>query len=697
MTSFSSAPRAEARSSETVVHGHVLRDDFAWLKAANWQEVLREPAKLPADIRTYLESENAYAAGIMTPLADLQARLVAEMRGRMKEDDSTVPSPHGPWAYYTRHRTGGQHPLACRMPRAGGLEVVMLDGDALAEGKPFYHLGSRQHSDDHRYLAWSYDEAGSEFYTIRVRDLETLQDLPDTVGDSSGDVVWDKADESFLYVVIDANHRPRQVKRHVLGRPTSEDALVYEETADGWFVHLEQSQSGEFAFITISDHETTEAWILTRSDFGAAPVLIAAREEGVRYEPEHLGQGLVLLTNADGAEDFKIVTAPLGAAPRATWTDLVPHRPGVLILSIAVFSRWLIRLEREDAHPRIVVRDLVQGGEHAVAFDEEAYSLWSNPGYEFETDTLRFVYSSPTTPSETYDYDLVRRTRTLLKRQTVPSGHDSAGYVVRRLFATSHDGAQVPVTVLHGRDVVLDGSAPCLLYGYGAYGHAIPAAFDTRCLSLVDRGFVYAIAHIRGGTEKGWAWYTGGKRAAKTNTFKDFIAAGEMLALEGYTSRGRIVAQGRSAGGMLMGAVANMAPDLFSAIIAEVPFVDVLTTMLDATLPLTPPEWPEWGNPITSAEDFETIRAYSPTDQVKGERYPAILAVGGLTDPRVTYWEPAKWIAQLRSRATGGGPFVLRIDMDSGHGGASGRFDRLKEIAQSYAFAIAVAEGRLGA
>jgi oligopeptidase B len=697
MTQPAHAPRAEARPTETVVHGHVLRDDFAWLKAPNWQEVLREPAKLPDDIRAYLEAENAHAAGLMTPLSDLQATLVAEMRGRMKEDDSTVPAPHGPWAYYTRHRSGGQHPLACRIPRSGGAETVMLDGDALAEGKPFFHLGSRRHSDDHRFIAWSYDEAGSEFYTIRIRDLATLEDLPDTVGDSSGDVVWDKSGTSFLYVVIDQSHRPRQVKRHVLGRPVTEDELVYEEKADGWFVHLEQSQSGDFAFITISDHETTEAWMLPRADLAAVPVLVAARAEGIRYEPEHLGEGLVLLTNADGAEDFKIVTAPLAPAPRDTWTDLVPHRPGVLILSIAVFSRWLIRLEREDARPRIVVRDLMQGGEHAVAFDEEAYSLWAAPGFEFETDTLRFVYSSPSTPSETYDYDLKARTRVLLKRQAVPSGHDPARYVVRRLFATASDGAQVPVTVVHAREVALDGRAPCLLYGYGAYGHAIPAAFDTRCLSLVDRGFVYAIAHIRGGTEKGWAWYTNGKRAAKSNTFTDFICAGEMLASQGYTNRGRIVAQGRSAGGMLMGAVANMAPDLFAAVIAEVPFVDVLATMLDASLPLTPPEWPEWGNPITSPEDFETIRAYSPYDQVKPQRYPAILAVGGLTDPRVTYWEPAKWVAQLRARAEGGGPFVLRIDMDSGHGGASGRFDRLKEIAQSYAFAIAVADGRLTA
>jgi oligopeptidase B len=697
MSSRPIPPRAEARPTEAVVHGTVLRDDFAWLKADNWQEVLRDPAALPADIRAYLEAENAYSATLMAPLESLQETLVAEMRGRMKEDDSSVPAPHGPFAYFTRHRTGGQHPLVCRQPRGGGAETIMLDGDALAAGKPFYHLGDSRHCDDHRRLAWSFDEAGSEFYTIRVRDLATLEDLPDAIPDTSGDVVWDKAGDSFLYVVIDSSHRPRQVKRHVLGRPVADDTLVYEETADGWFVHLDQSRSGDYVFITISDHETTEAWALPRSDLGASPVLLAAREEGVRYEPEHHGDHFVLLTNAGGAEDFRIVTAPLGPAPRDTWVDLVPHRPGVLVLSVAVFARWLVRMEREDARPRIVVRDLVGGGEHTVAFDEEAYSLWAMPGYEFDTDMLRFVYSSPTTPSETFDYDMATRVRVLLKRQTVPSGHDPSRYVVRRLFATAPDGAQVPVTVLHGRDVAADGRAPCLLYGYGAYGHAMPAAFDTRCLSLVDRGFVHAIAHVRGGTEKGWAWYTGGKRAAKVNTFTDFIAAGEMLAAAGLTARGRIVAQGRSAGGMLMGAVANMAPDLFAAVVAEVPFVDVLATMLDGSLPLTPPEWPEWGNPIASADDFQTILAYSPYDQVGPRRYPAILAVGGLTDPRVTYWEPAKWIAQLRARASGGGPFVLRIDMDSGHGGASGRFDRLREIAQSYSFAIAVAQGALAA
>ncbi len=689
-------PLAPARPRETVIHGRRLVDDFAWLKADNWQEVLKEPGALPADIRAWLEAENAYADALMSPLSELEATLVAEMRGRMKEDDSSVPLRDGAYAYSTRYRTGGQHPLVCRRALdADAPEEVLLDGDALAQGKPFFQIGGHEHTDDHRMLAWSSDDTGSEYFTIRVRDAATLQDLPDLIPDTEGSVVWDKAGTSFLYVEMDERHRPRVVRRHVLGTAVADDAVVYEETEDGWFVGIEASQSGDFAFISISDHETTEVHVLDRGDLAAPPRLLAKREAGVRYEVEHWNGAFVLLTNADGAEDFKIAVAPLDAVGRGAWRDLVPHRPGAIVLSLIATRDWLVRLERVNALPRLVVRSRGTGEEHAVAFDEEAYALRGVAGYEFATDTLRFVYSSMTTPAETWDYDMAARTRVLLKRQEVPSGHDPARYVARRLAAVSHDGALVPVSILYRRDLALDGSAPCLLYAYGAYGHAIPAGFDLRTLSLVDRGFVYAVAHVRGGTDKGWAWYTDGKREKKPNTFRDFVAAGEMLASSGYTARGRIAAQGRSAGGMLMGAVANMAPDLFCAVLAEVPFVDVLATMLDGELPLTPPEWPEWGNPGESAADFDTIRAYSPVDCVSAQRYPAILAIGGLTDPRVTYWEPAKWVATLRSRASGGGPFVLRIDMDSGHGGASGRFDRLEEVAQSYAFAIAAAKGGL--
>src|SRR5262249_3234746 len=378
----------------------------------------------------------------------------------------------------------------------------------------------------------------------------------------------------------------------------------------------------------------------------------------------------------------------LDRTERANWRDLVPHRPGVYLLSFVLLADWLIRLERENGLPRIVVRHLVSGEEHTIAFDEEAYSLGMDGGYEFATNLLRFTYSSMTTPSEVWDYDLSARSRTLRKRQEVPSGHDPAAYVTRRLLAPTRDGETVPISLLHRKDFVADGNAPCLLYGYGAYGLTIPASFSTNRLSLVDRGFVYAIAHIRGGTDKGWSWYLDGKREKKTNSFDDFAACARALCEAKYTSERRMVAHGASAGGMLMGAVANRAGELFAGIVAEVPFVDVLNTMLDVSLPLTPPEWPEWGNPTTSEKDFRTILSYSPYDNLAAKDYPAILAMGGLTDPRVTYWEPAKWIAKLRATMTGGGPVLLRTNMGAGHGGASGRFDRLDEIAIVYAFAL---------
>jgi oligopeptidase B len=436
------------------------------------------------------------------------------------------------------------------------------------------------------------------------------------------------------------------------------------------------------------DHETSEQRLIDLADPDAPPRLIAAREVGVQYSIADRGDELFILTNADDAIDFKIVTAPLAAPERKNWRDLIGHRKGIYILDHDLYAGHLVRLERANALPAIVIRDLKTGEEHAIAFDEAAYSLDTMGSYEFDTTNLRFAYSSMTTPSEVYDYDMATRTRVLRKRQEIPSGHNPADYVTTRIMAKSHDGAEVPISLLHRRDFVRDGQAPLLLYGYGSYGMAMPASFNANRLSLVDRGFVYAIAHIRGGTDKGWSWYLDGKREKKTNSFDDFAACARALCEAKYTSERRMVAHGASAGGMLMGAVANRAGELFAGIVAEVPFVDVLNTMLDVSLPLTPPEWPEWGNPTTSEKDFRTILSYSPYDNLAAKHYPAILAMGGLTDPRVTYWEPAKWIAKLRATMTGGGPVLLRTNMGAGHGGASGRFDRLDEIAIVYAFAL---------
>jgi oligopeptidase B len=682
------APVAPRRPHSFSRHGITVVDDYAWLKDPNWQEVLRDPSVLNADIREYLEAENGYTESLLGHTADLQKTLVKEMRGRIKEDDSSVPAPDGPYAYLRKFREGGQHEMFGRTPRNGGEVEIVLDGDALAANHEYFKFGGARHSPDHRLEAWSADIKGSEYFTIRVRDWATRRDRGDLVEQTDGAMVWATDCTSFFYVKLDDNHRPMQVWRHRLGTSQADDILVYEEHDSGWFTHIHESTSGRFCVIAGGDHETSEQRLVDLADPASPPRLVAAREVGVQYSVADRGSELFILTNANDAIDFKIVTAPLASPEPANWRDLIPHREGVYLIDVELYAGHLVRLERANALPAIVIRDLTSRDEHAIAFDEAAYSLDTMSGYEFDTTNLRFSYSSMTTPSEVYDYDMASRTRVLRKRQEIPSGHNPADYITTRIMAASHDGAEVPVSILHRRDLKRDGTAPLLLYGYGSYGMAMPASFSANRLSLVDRGFVYAIAHLRGGSDKGWGWYLDGKRENKTNTFDDFAASARALISAKYTGAKRIVGHGGSAGGMLMGAVANRAGELFAGIVAEVPFVDVLNTMLDDSLPLTPPEWPEWGNPIASEADFKTIQSYSPYDNVAAKEYPAILAMGGLTDPRVTYWEPAKWIARLRATMTGGGPVLLRTNMGAGHGGASGRFNRLDEVAIAYAFAL---------
>ncbi len=693
---FLAPPPTEKRPVSDTHHGITRTDDYAWLRAGNWQEVFRDPSLLDPEIRAHLDAENAYQAALMADTAELRKALFAEMKGRIKEDDSSVPMKDGAYAYGSSFRLGGEQPRYFRTPRDGGEEAILLDGDAEAAGKAYFRLGGIDHSPDHKRLLWAYDDKGSEFYTLRVRDLDNGADQTEQVPDTGGSGTWTAGSDGFFYTRLDPNHRPSKLFFHKLGTDPAQDRLVYEETDPGFFMGVGGTRSNEWIMIGINDHETSEYRILPADDPLAEPKLVAAREAGLQYDLEEGGDIFFVLTNADGAKDFKIMTAPAADPVRANWKELVPHEPGRLILSILAFKDFLVRLERKDGLPRIVVRERASGEEHLISFPEEAFSLGLSGAYEYDTEVMRFTYSSMTTPAQVFDYDMRTRQRALLKTQEVPSGHDAGRYVTRRLMAPSHDGELVPISLLCRADTPLDGSAPCLLYGYGSYGITIPAAFNTNCLSLVDRGFVYAIAHVRGGKDKGYAWYEDGKRAKKENTFKDFVAAARHLVAEGYTAHDRIVAQGGSAGGMLMGAIANMAPEAFGAIVAEVPFVDVLTTMLDATLPLTPPEWPEWGNPIASADDYRTIAAYSPYDNVAALDYPPILAVAGLTDPRVTYWEPAKWVARLRELKAGDNPVLFRINMDAGHAGASGRFSRLEEVAYTYAFALKMT-GKTGA
>ena len=687
-----SAPVAPRRPTPLPsLHGRSRTDDYAWLRDENWQHVMVDPDVLDADIRAYLEAENAYKEAVLAPAESLRSALFAEFRGRIKEDDSSVPARDGAWEYYDRYRAGGQHPVVCR--RAAdrvGHEEVLLDGDAEAEGRRYFRVGGCGHTWNHRRFGWTADDNGSEFFTLRVKDLRSGQLLEDVIERCSGKFVWAGDHRTLFYTVLDDNHRPCKVLRHRIGAGAADDVVVYEESDAGFFLNVAATESRRFVVIDAHDHVTSEVRLVEANRPDAAPVLVAARDPGIEYDVSHHGDRLIILTNADGAEDFKIVETPLGSPERDRWRDLVPHRPGVLITSFEVYARWLVRLERENALPRIVVRDLESGDEHAIAFDEEAYSLGLAGGYEFDTDTLRFTYSSMTTPEHVYDYDMRTRKRVVRKVQEVPSGHDPADYATRRILASSHDGEAVPISLLHRRDTPMDGSAPLLLYGYGSYGMSMPASFATTRLSLVDRGYVYAIAHVRGGTECGYAWYTNGKLEKKTNSFHDFISAAETLVEQGFARRGRIAIHGGSAGGLLVGACANMAPDLFHAVIAEVPFVDVLNTICDEALPLTPPEWPEWGNPIESAAAYDRIAAYSPYDNVEARDYPHIIATAGLTDPRVTYWEPAKWVAKLRATKTDDRLLVLHTNMEAGHGGAAGRFDRLKETALVYGFVLQV-------
>jgi oligopeptidase B len=683
-------------------HGVVLIDDYAWLRAGNWQEVMRKPATLAADIRAHLEAENAYTEAMLADTKALQETLFLEMKARLKEDDRQVPQPDGPFEYFPRFVKGGQYPQLCRMPRGGSADdaQVLLDGNAEAEGKSYWDLGGTAHSNDHTLLAYATDDKGSELYTIRIRDLATGKDLADEIPDTRGSLQWTNDSKTLFYIKVDEHQRPLFVYRHAIGTPISDDVLVYQEEDSGFFVGLSATQSHKFILIDIHDHETSEVRLIDADDPLEQPQVVARRRVGHQYNVEHHGSHLVITTNSDGAEDFRIVTAPVNAPNEANWREIVPHKPGRLLIDVNILANHMARLEREESLPRIVITPLStnaegnildRSGEHSIAFDEEAYALGLSAGYEYDTTRIRFTYSSLTTPAETYDYDMTTRERVLRKRQEVPSGHNPADYVTRRLLAPAQDGELVPVTLLYRKTTPLDGSAPLFLYGYGAYGISMPASFSTARLSLVDRGFIFAIAHVRGGKDKGFRWYTDGKMKKKKNTFTDFIAAGEHLIAQGFTRRGRIVANGGSAGGMLMGAVANMAPDLFLGIIADVPFVDVLNTMLDKDLPLTPPEWPEWGNPLTNKDDFDNIRSYSPYDNVEAKRYPHILALAGLTDPRVTYWEPAKWIAKLRTLNASDNLVLLKTNMGAGHGGASGRFDGLKDTAFNFAFALKVA------
>lgn len=670
--------------------GRTRVDNYKWMKDDRWQEVLKDPSVLNPEIRDHLTAENAYFDAMMAGASGLRETLFEEMKARFKQDDTSVPSPYGPYEYLRRFNAGQSQPVLARIPRGKeGPEEVLLDANPLAEGKAFFRLGATAPSPDHKMFAYAADEQGSEVWSIYIKDLATGEVLPNPVQDAYGDFAWSPDSAWLFWVWRDDNGRPAKIFRRPARGSAADDVQIYEEKDTGKFIGVAATNSGGFILIGSSDQETSEYWVIPASNPTAAPVLFAERKAGEMYQPVHFDGRWMILTNAGGAVDFKIVSAPLGKTDRSAWTDVIPHEPGRYIQGIEAYANHLVRLERSNALPRIVIRARGTGAETAIEQTEQAFALGLQGGYEFDTTVIRYDYSSPTTPGQIFDYDMATGAKTLRKTQEIPSGHDPANYVAERFMAKAKDGAEVPVTVLRQASAKLDGSEPVFLYGYGAYGSTLDANFNPSAFSLVNRGWIYVLAHVRGGADKGWDWFEQGRKDRKINSFTDFVAVAEDLVARKYATRGRIVAHGRSAGGMLMGGVMVVAPDgLFGGYVAGVPFVDVLNTISDDTLPLTPPEWPEWGNPLTDPAAYDYIASYSPYENVSDRPYPPVLATGGLSDPRVTYWEPAKYVAQLRDRAPKAGPYLLNIDMTAGHGGGGGRFDRLKDTARDFAFAM---------
>jgi oligopeptidase B len=666
---------APVRPRYQIVHDDERVDNYAWLRE-----------KSNPDVLAYLEAENAYTAARMRHTEPLQETLYQELLGRIKETDTAVPYRKDGYWYYSRTEQGKAYPIFCRKPGTlDAPEEIYLDQNELARDKKFHALGGMDVSPDGRTLLYLEDLTAFREYTLYVKDLATGR-IIDSIPNVWNGTAWASDNRTFFYMRADAAKRGHQVWRHVIGQPRDGDVKVFQEDDPLNEASVFRSRSGKYVFLTADGFTSSEWRFVPAAAPLTAPALIAARRPNVEYTVDHSGSSFYIYTN-DAARNFRVVTAPERDPSPANWTDWLAHRDAVFVEFVDVFERFAVVGERRDGLRRLRVVELGTKRSHDVVFPEAAYAVSPSTNAEFATAEYRFTYSSPITPASVYDYHVATRTRTLLKRQEIPSGFDPSQYEVRRRMAPARDGVSVPVSILLKRGTRLDGSNPMLLYAYGSYGATMEAGFSTNVFSLVDRGFVYAIAHIRGGQEMGRAWYDQGKMLHKMNTFHDFIDVASYLVKGGYTSPSRLVANGGSAGGLLMGAVANMRPDLFKAIVAEVPFVDVINTMLDDTLPLTAQEWEQWGNP-RDPEHFAYMRQYSPYDNVARQAYPWILVTTSFNDSQVMYWEPAKWVAKLRALKTDTNPLYFKINLAGGHGGSSGRYDRLKETAFRYAFML---------
>ncbi|QQV77268.1 S9 family peptidase [Sphingomonas aliaeris] len=673
-------PVAERRPHSFTVHGVTIEDPYAWIKDPGYPDVT------DADVLAYIAAENAYFESVMAPHKPLTDRLYEEMKGRIKEDDSSVPQKDGDWLYWTSFETGGEYRKWWRKPVAGGDDVLILDEPALAEGKEYFRLGALTVSEDGRYLAYAIDDNGSERFEVRVKDLESGEHLPEVIPGMLSEIVWTSDSTGFLYGLANEQWRTDNVRYHRLGTPVSDDVELFHEADEGFRVGVSETSSRKWIVISSGDHVTSEVYLLPANDPLATPLLVSGRQVGREYDVDEHDGTLFIHTN-DVDPNFRLCTASVDAP--GEWSELIPPSRHFYMTGVECFRDFFIVDGREDGLDQIEVRRYDTPLEaQRIAFPEASYDagLGNNPEYDMQV--LRVGYESMVTPGTEYDYDVATGQLTTLKVQEIPSGYDAGRYGTERLKIIARDGTEVPVSIVYPKDFPRDGSGPLFLYAYGAYGYAIPPGFSTGRLSLLDRGFAYAIAHIRGGDDLGQQWYLDGKLEKRANTFNDFVDVAEGLIADGWTQAGRIAIAGRSAGGELMGAVVNSDPELWGAVIADVPFVDVLNTMLDADLPLTPGEWPEWGNPIEDKAAFDLIRGYSPYDQVKAQTYPPMFISGGLNDPRVTYWEPTKWAAKLRATKTDDNVLLLKTNMGAGHGGKSGRFESLREAAEEHAFVL---------
>lgn len=661
-------------------HGVRWSDPYAWLRDPGYPKV-EDP-----EILAYLEAENAYLDAVMASEQGLIEDLHAELKGRIKDDDSSVPVKDGEWLYHWAFRPGAQYRTWYRASVSGGEPAIMLDEPALATGAGYFNLGGLAVSPDGRLLAYATDTDGSERYVIQLKDLATGDPVGERIANTSGTIVWAADSRTFLYVELNESLRPFRVRSHRLRALAADDRIVYEEADPAFFVGLDLTQSRRFVTISAGSHVTREIRLLEADRPDAAPRLVAPRREQHRYSVEHHADRLWIRTN-DSHENFRLVWAPVDDPGEDNWTEELAGDDDDYLIDVTCFADFMAVSERRHGQANIRIRSY-DGAEHAIDFKEDVYTAGLGDNREFETDRLRLGFSSLTTPGTVLDYHVAERRLETRKVQEIPSGYDPSRYVGRRLWAKAADGTEVPISLVHRKDFATDGQGRLLLYGYGAYGMGLPPAFNASRLSLLDRGFAFAIAHVRGGDEMGQGWYRSGKLAQKPNSFTDFIAAAEALIEQGYSRPGNIAIRGGSAGGMLMGAVTNLRPDLWRCVVAEVPFVDVLNTMLDESLPLTPIEWPEWGNPVTSAEDFNLIKSYCPYENIEAKPYPAMIVTAGISDPRVTYWEPAKYVARLRATKTDTNRLVLKTHMEAGHFGISGRFDALKEQALLLAFVL---------